>query len=217
MPLISTHALFAMPAIDQLKRLSQSLALLDAILWPTWGSRYYSCDAHWSDGEVLASMRNGGGDAYCILFTPAGAILKGFAHTAPMTPFRVHPPRIWPGVLDAVPRMFAAFLTEPAFVIEETTFCMWRTSHDTTWQRGRIDFPDHADPDGSQELLTILDGNPQTYHVYAEMNAGRPIDRAAVVAIYRHQPLTDATLFALNPAVSRAAITANCEEIGYPG
>ena len=166
---------------------------------------------------MMASMRNGSGDAYFILFTPVAAILKGFAHEALMTPFRSDPPRIWPGVLDTVPSVFAAFLTEPAFVIEETTFCIWRTYPDTAWQRGNIQFPDHSDPDGSHDLLAILDGDPQTYHAYAETNYERPTNLDAVVHVYSHQPLTDALVAALNPHLSLADIAADQEEIGYPG
>jgi hypothetical protein len=214
---ISTRNLTPIPDIDHLKSLSQSLAMLDAILCPEWEYRYYSFNAQWSNGEMMASMRNGSGDGYVILFTPAGAILKGFAHKAPMTPYLSDPPRVWPGILDTIPQVFATFLTEPAFVIEETTFCIWCTYGDTAWRRGTINFPDHADPDGSQELLAILDGDPHTYQAYAETNYERSINLDAVVQVYNHQPLTDALIAALNPDLSFADIAADREEIGYPG
>jgi hypothetical protein len=215
--MISTHDLSHLPDIDHLKSLSQSLAMLDAILCPEWEYRYYSFNARWSDGEMMASMRNGSGDAYFILFTPAGAILKGFAHEAMMTPYTSDPPRIWPGVLDVVPSVFAAFLTEPAFVIEETTFCIWRTYHGSAWQRGNIQFPDHSDPDGSQGLLAILDGDPHTYQAYAETNYERSINLDAIVQVYNHQPLTATLVATINPDLSFANIAADQEEIGYPG
>jgi hypothetical protein len=113
--------------------------------------------------------------------------------------FMSDPPRIWPGVLDAVPSVFAAFMTEPAFVIEETTFCIWRTYHDSAWQRGTIHFPDHSDPDGSHDLLAILDGDPQTYQAYAESHYERLVDLNAIVHVYNHQPLTNAVVAAINP------------------
>jgi len=216
-PMISTHDLSQLPDIARLKAISQSLAMLDAILCPKWEYRYYSFNAHWSEDEMMASMRNGSGDEYFILFTTAGAIIKGFAHEAPMTPYTFDPPHVWPGVLDTVPSVFAAFLTEPAFIIEDTTFCVWRTYHDSVWHRGTIEFPDDPDPDGSQELLAILDGDLQTYQAYAETYYERSIDLDTVVQVYNHQPLRDALVGALNPDLSFTDISADREEIGYPG
>jgi hypothetical protein len=214
--MISTHDLTQLPDIDHLKALSQSLAMLDAILCPKWEYRYYSFTAHWSEGEMMASMRNGSGDEYFILFTSAGAIIKGFAHEAPMTPYTFDPPQVWPGVLDTVPSVFAAFLTEPAFIIEDTTFCIWRTYHDSVWQRGKIDFPTDPDPDGSQELLAILDGNPQTYHTFAKAYYERPTALEAVVHIYNQQPLSEALVTTLNPDIALADVIEDQGEIGYP-
>ena len=128
----------------------------------------------------MASMRDGSGDGYFILFNTQGAILKGFAHESAMSPYQAHPPRLWPGVLDEVPEEFAAFLTEPAFSISDTTFCLWRTKHDISWQHGNIQFPLGYDPDGSADLLSILDGNPQTYQRWAQEYYERPLDLAAV-------------------------------------
>src|SRR5258708_31307927 len=131
--MISTHNLSALPDITRLKLLTQSLALLDSILCPEWEYRYYSFNANWGSGEDLASMRNGRGDHFFCLFNQSGAILKGFAHEAPMSPFRVNPPQIWPGILESVPNQFTAFLSQPAFSIDETTFCIWRTVSDKAW------------------------------------------------------------------------------------
>ncbi len=114
-----------LPDIDRLKALMQSLALLDAILCPAWEYRYYSFNAHWDTHEVMGSMRNGSGDDLFALFTPEGAMLKGFVHEAPMSPYAFDPPHVWPGVLDQVPDRFASFLREPAFKIADTTFCIW--------------------------------------------------------------------------------------------
>ena len=50
------------PDIPTFRRLTRSLAVLDAILSPVWEDRYYSFDAHWAQGKLMASMRNGQGD-----------------------------------------------------------------------------------------------------------------------------------------------------------
>jgi hypothetical protein len=183
---------------------------------PEWENRYYSFDSGWSEDEQVSSMRNGSGDHYFVLFCPAGAILKGFAHESVMNPYANEGQRSGQGVLDNVPEEFSGFLKEPAFTINETTFCIWRTYNDTAWRRSNIDFPDGSDPNGSQDLLEILDGEPGTYKAWAESYYGRPINLNAVKHIYEHHPLTDEIVKALNPDLSLKELVTDIEEIGYP-
>ena len=70
----------------------------------------------------MASMRNGSGDEYSILFNSQGAIIKGFAHESSMSPWATESEQVCRGVLDEVPSEFQEFLTEPAFSIDDTTF-----------------------------------------------------------------------------------------------
>ena len=214
--MLSTRDLSPLPDVDRLKALTQSLAMLDAILCPEWQYRYYSFNAHWAPNEAMASMRNGQGDDFFALFTPVGAILKGFAHESAMTPYQHHPPRVWPGVLETVPAVFQSFLSEPAFDIEATTFCIWRQYGDASWQRGAITFPDSYDPDGSAGLLAILDGDPQTYWTWAADYYEQPVSLAAVTAIYQHQPLTRELVARLNPDITLEDLAADITEIAYP-
>jgi hypothetical protein len=214
--MISTRDVSLLPDIDRLKKLSQSLAMLDAIISPEWEDRYYSFDGTSVPGEAMASMRNGSGDEYAIFFTQAGAILKGFAHESLMSPYRNDENSVWPGVLDSIPAAFEDSVTEGELMAEETTFCIWRKYDDSTWQRGDIKFPDGADPDGSAELLGILDGNPETYQAWAEDYYERPISLSAVQHVYEHRPLTQEVATELNPEMSLEELTADIEEIGYP-
>jgi hypothetical protein len=214
--MISTRDLARLPGIDELRSLTQSLAMLDAILSPEWESRTYSFNARWSRGKAMASMRNGEGDEYFLLFSKAGAILKGFAHEAVMSPYASDPPRVHPGVLDAVPAVFSSFLGEPAFMLEDTTFCIWRTRQDLAWQRGPIELPRGRDPDGSAELLAILDGNTRTYRIYAESYFERRIDPRAARHIYAHEPLTQKVVSMLNEELSLEDLGVDIREIAYP-
>jgi hypothetical protein len=84
--MISTRDLSGLPDIDALKRLMQSMAMLDAIMCPEWQYRLYSFNSKWAKGEQMGSMRDGQGDDLFALFTKDGCFLKGFAHEAPMTP-----------------------------------------------------------------------------------------------------------------------------------
>jgi hypothetical protein len=215
--MISTRDLSGLSDVGDLSRLMQSLAMLDAILCPEWEYRYFSFNSRWAPGEQMGSMRNGQGDHYFSLFNAAGCWLKGFDHESPMTPFAKNPPKIATGVLGGVPQDFAACLTEPAFVIDETTFCIWRRYSDPQWQRGPLGFPaDDRDLDGSERLLRYLDGRPQTYHKWAEGYYERDVPLSAVEWVYTHRPLHETFVSELNPEVCLEQLTADIEEIGYP-
>jgi hypothetical protein len=207
---ISTRDLHLLPGVDQLRALLQSLAMLDAILSPKWQYRYYSFDSRWDEGEQMGSMRDGCGDGFFALFNVTGCFFKGFAHEAPMAHY------VWPGVLDGVPAEFAGCLNLPVFDMEDTTFCIWRRYPDQSWQRGAIEFPAGADPDGSQSLLSALDGNPATYKAWAEDHYERPVPPEAVQHVYAHKPLTEQLVQGLNPEASLEKLAADIEEIGYP-
>jgi hypothetical protein len=74
---ISTRHLEGLPDVLGLRRLLQSMAMLDAIVEPKPEYRYYSFNAHWAQGEMMGSMNNGSGDEFFALFTGHGAFLKG--------------------------------------------------------------------------------------------------------------------------------------------
>jgi hypothetical protein len=214
--MVSQKRLAALPDIESLRKLSQSLAMLDAIMSPEWESRYYSFNSEWGEGEMMASMRDGSGDEYFILFNSHGAIMKGFAHESPMSPYATESGKPWAGLLDSVPDEFQDFLSEPAFSIEDTTFCIWRKYTASSWQVGSIDYPEGNDPDGSEDLLAILDGQPSTYKEFAEEYYEREVDLSAVEHIYQHNPLTSEIVAALNADVSLGELESDVEEIGYP-
>lgn len=206
-----------LPDVDTLRRLMQSLAMLDAILSPEWEYRYFSFNRRWLSGEQMGSMRNGQGDHYFALFNSAGCWLKGFDHEAPMSPFASDPPKIAGGVLDGVPAEFQACLTEPAFVVDETTFCVWRGHSDRAWQRGSVTFPaGEEDPDGSAGLLQYLDGRPQTYHDWATEYYERDVPLAAIRSIYAHKPVNQSLVTELNAEVALSELNDDVDEIGYP-
>jgi hypothetical protein len=213
---VSKLTLSLLPDIPSLKKLSQSLAVLDAILSPEWEYRYYSFDSKWAPGETMASMRNGSGDEYFILFDAVGAAIKGFDHESDMSPWADAASKPWPGVIDEVPKEFSSFLAEPAFSINDSTFCLWRKHEDSTWQVGNIDYPPSEDPDGSAWMLKILDGSPSTYREFAEDYYARKIEADAVNRIYRHEPATAAVVQALNPDMTLRDLRSDIEEIGFP-
>lgn len=211
--MISTRDLAAMPDIVGARRLTRSVAMLDAIVCEEWEFRYYSFNTRWADGELMASMRNGSGDHWFVLFTEAGAALLGLAHEAPM--FRHDRP--WPGIWESLPDELAGFRAEPAFDTANSTFCIWRRDGDARWQCGDIEYvPAHDDPDGSRELLAIFDGRPETYRAWASDYYERDLPLDAVTAVYEHTPLTEELVRALAPDASLGRIRDDIDEIGYP-
>ena len=214
--MISSRSLAELPGIDELKRISQSIATLDAIMMDEWDYRYFSFDANWGDGETLASMRNGSGDSYSILFNSFGAIIKGYGHESEMAAYTVDSGKVWPGVLDELPPEFEAVLTDPAFVAEETSFCIWRKYSDSKWQTGKVEFPDGEDPDGSEDLLFMLDGIPKTYQQWAMEYYEKDVPLDAVKAVYEHKPLTQPLVSSLNPERRIEDLESDLDEIRYP-
>lgn len=210
--MISSRHLGGLPDIPTFRRLTRSLAALDAMLSPVWEDRYYSFNAQWAPGQLMASMRNGQGDQWFALMSASGIILHGLDHESPM--YRPDDP--WPGVLDAVPDAFASFFDEPAFDTRNTTFCIWRRVDGRTWERGPVRFAAGDDPDGSAHLLRHLDGRPETYVTFAAEYHEVSVPLDAVAAIYRHEPVTPALVAALNPTLTVEDIAADLSEIGYP-
>jgi hypothetical protein len=224
--MISTRDLSGLPDIDGLKRLMQSMALLDAILSPDWEYRWYSFNAKWSKGEQMGSMRNGSGDDLFALFTKDGCFLKGFWHESKMSPYRKDPKSVWPGVLDSVPAVFDRGLHQAAFSMSDTTFCVWRQYSDTSWQVGKIKFPEvkprypgaPIDPDGSEWLLSPYDGKPETYLRYAQdyRSRAKSLTLDHVRHVYEQRPLTAKFVKEINPELTLADLKADIDEIGYP-
>ena len=204
----------APPAI--LKRRLQSLAMLDAILEPDWDYRYYGFNAHWSASEQVGSMRNGGGDDFFAWFGPEGCLLRGFDHESPLSPWAGDDGAVWAGVLDSVPPDFEEALNEPAFHMEDTTFCIWRREGEPAWSVGAIDLPDHPDPDGSGWMLTPLDGSAATYQDFAQGYYERDVDLAPLARVFEHEPLSPALLALLGCERAFDEVLKDAEEIGYP-
>jgi hypothetical protein len=207
-----------LPAMPVVRRVSQAVAMLDAVLMPEGGLRYYSFEVDWGgSGWALAQMRNGLGDDYLVAFTPEGAFIKGFAHESAMSPWTFRSPRPWPGLTETVPAEFAACLHEPAFSMKETTFCIWRRTQDPAWHTAFIAYPDSPYADGAGELLHLLvDPRPAAYQAWAEGCYQRPVDLAAVARVYDLQPLTPRLVAALNPERVLEELAPDQDEIGYP-
>lgn len=203
-----------LPAPKELEHRCVALAMLDAILSPDWEGRYFSFNQHWDDEKALrmASMRDGSGNDYFILFLPDGtAAIKGFDHecAAPREKnFGVH------GVFDGIPTSFDQFLNEPAFETDVASFGFWYV--DGLWTRSRSIEPSVMAVDGSAGLLRLLIGNARDYHEFAEDYYETEISLDAVERFFRLEPLSVDLAQALQKDADLTALEEDIEEIGYP-
>jgi hypothetical protein len=185
--------------------------MLDAILEPTWSYRYYSFDAQWSTNEMMGSMRNGQGDDLFVVFNLDGAFIKGFVHDAPIVAQKL-PSEVY---YRGLPREFEGCMTEPAFSPANVTFCLWRRNDQPSWSHSQ-GLSLGPDSDGSEYLLSLLDGDSENYRAWAASYYERDVSIEAVTAIYRHQPLTEDLISLLNPEQKVASLADDIAKIGYP-
>lgn len=202
---------------------SRAMAMVDAIMSPDWEARFYSFDSRWSLTEEMASMRDGCGNEYSIVFSPAGAYARGFDHESPMSPYRVTPPALWPGLFGRVPEAFLPQVTEPAFSevdgTPRATVCFWREQADIEWKCGAVQaLPEGVEDDGSAEWLfdVLLDGRPEAYQQFAEEHYEVAVSLQAVRHVYALRPLTQSVVSSLNPDVDLASLVEDIAQIGYP-
>lgn len=192
--------------------------MLDAILTDDYPTFRY--DAHWAEGQEMASGNNGSGDEHSIVFTPEGAFVRGFDHESMLSPYSNDPVAVWSGVVDAVPEVFREHVDEPAFSMDGVpifSLCLWRTHADDRWQTGQVAYPDDDDSDGSDWLFEVVETTrPESYQEYAAEYFEVDLPRAAIEHVYALQPLTAEIVAQLNPERTLADLQPSIDEIGYP-
>ncbi|GAA1414131.1 hypothetical protein GCM10009639_67730 [Kitasatospora putterlickiae] len=204
------HELLArLPDAPVLRDRCRGVAMLEAILGPDWVDRYYSFDSRWGDGEETASMRDGEGDDWFMVFSAAGVYARGFDHTAANAGARL---------LPEVPEAFRSHVQEPAFGEEDgvplATVCFWREGGDTAWRAPS------AAPTGGVGLFALLAAEDlaEAYRAWAEeyYELEESLDPAAVAHVLALRPLTGAVVSALNPDLDVEELADDLAGIGYP-
>lgn len=201
-----------LPDLRTLRQRAIALAMLDAIICPEFQYRYFSFDAAWSNGQEMASMRNGDGDHWFLHLSDAGAAIKGYVLDGE------HDGRTL--ALEAqrrLPEAFNAFLHEPAFSMETVSYCYWRGRNDAHWSR--LAHPDASLrnlADGSADYLSILLAPASCYYDYASDYFECEPPLASIEHIYQHLPLTAAIVKSLNPQLSLVEAQVSAIQLGYP-
>lgn len=207
--MISTKNLQPLPDSTQLKNACKSMAVLDAIFSQDWVYRYYSYNSQWSEGEEFFEMRNGEGDQLLILFRPEGTVINGYFMEAAQGEKQ--------RLTNQLPEVFHEFIFGEPVNSTGTTFCVWKLGAQE-WTTGIIPETD----DHSEELLSPLDGKPETYQTWATdyfdgdySQNGIPL--AIVTEIFQQKPLTKEMVLALNDQLEDwTQLEEDLIEISYP-
>lgn len=204
-----------LPDPSRLMQLSRSLALLDAILCPEEEYRYYRFDPNWADGQQLASMDNGSGDEYAIVFADGAAFVRGFDHESDLSPFTRDPVSPHPGILEGLPARFQELAAEPAFQMEgifiASMACWW--DEGGPWRCGTS----HDElSDGSDWLLEhLLDASPEAYVEFASDYFDVAVDLAVVSSVFHGEPLTFEHAQLLAPDLTMDRFDDEMRSIGF--
>lgn len=195
----ATETLEPLPPPVELERICKGMAALDAILCAEWSDRYYSFNAAWAAGERMASMRNGCGDQWFLLFGPAGVFMKCFWHE-------------YEAGLDAatlyaeLPVGLRPQLAEAAFSMGQVTSGGW---HDGTRWTLCGDAAPMADD------LSVLGGDPAGYRAYAAAYFEIDVPLDAVAHVLAGQPIDAGLLERLHSERTLDDLAADLAEIGY--
>ena len=93
----------------------------------------------------------------------------------------------------------------------KSTFCVW-TEDGTTWHCNPMD-----GEDASKDLLSTIDGNPQSYVDYGKWFYPADLPLEAVRQLANGVPVTKEMVAALNPKRNEwEEIKAGLDKIGYP-
>jgi hypothetical protein len=212
----------ALPEPEVLRERSVVLAALDAILSDSWESRWYSYDPQWGDHEQLASMRNGSGDEYSVVFSGGGVFVRGFDHESLLSPYRRTPRAVWPGVLEGIPEHFLEFVNEPSFSEGSgtplITVCLWRSPGESRWQHGDVKHPEGGtNLDGSDWLFgQLADGTAQSYVEWAVDYFEVELRPEDVAPVFSRTPLTAEIVARIAPDRDWEEVSDELRQIGYP-
>ncbi len=190
--------------IDIIKRKSQSIAILELIIMTEWEFRYFSYNSNWDTKEEMASMRDGCGNHYFILFNEQGMIIKGYDKRVQKNKITIK------RILRDIPSEFQSVLNEPAFIIEKTNFCIW-AKYDENKFNGSTDYLKTK-----SSLINMVLGTWDGYRTWATDYYEREIDSTVVKDIFQYLPLNSKIISKINNSISIEDIETEISEIGYP-
>lgn len=194
-----------------------SIAALDAVLSPAPEYRYFSFDPRWAPGQRMASMRNGSGDAYFVVFSAEGTVARGFDHESELSPWARDDGKVAPGILDGFPAALGGVMGEPAFGSDggpetDLTFCAWWLPGASSWETGPIE-----EDGGASELFeVVLEGTADSYAAYASEYFEIELPVHGVEGVFALSPIDGRAVAVLNQEADPPRVLAELAAIGYP-
>jgi hypothetical protein len=188
-------------------------AMLDAIVSPEL--RSFEFHPAWAENEQMGAFKDTEGDCFFAWFSAQGAVVRGFAHESPMSPYRKNPPEPWVSLWDGLPASLSYPKTEPAFGGDDVTFACWTEGQDGLWTAGPVKPPTDKDPDGAESLL--FGPFSKGFHRWAEGYYDQKLASAAIEALgAKNRTLVSATVTALNPTFDLQAVENEAKALDWP-
>jgi hypothetical protein len=186
--------------IDSLKKKLKSLALANAILSPEWEYRYFSYNSKWAEQEEMASMRDGSGGHWFVLFQTGGRV--GYKFISPDD-----------GLIDnlsdikaKIPKQYKEFIEEPAFYVDQATG-IWLLEN-KKWIKYGLPRAKYI-----EDLATVIEWGSEDYQNWAEDYYEQNIDQEALSNIFEHR-INQALIEKLNPDITIEDMSEDLKEIG---
>ena len=209
--MLTSQNLSSLPDIQKLKQICKSISALEIIMELEWLMRYYSYNLSWDVDEEVFEMRSGCEEEMLILFNKHGSVISGI--NSETFDWEANIPKI-ENLAKGLPKQFDDFIYNEPIKTRKSTFCIWRTIADSEWQTG-----DTVDPDGSEDILYLLDGDPEKYVEFCEDYYEKEIPLDIVEKIYQGEPISLEMIYKLNNEIEDEDIKIiknELEEIKYP-
>lgn len=205
-----TKNLSSLPDIQKLKQICKSISALEIIMEQEWEMRYYSYNPSWDIDEEVFEMKSGCEEEMLILFNKHGSVIGGINNET--FDWEADIPKI-ENLTKGLPEQFYDFIYNEPIKIRKSTFCIWRTIADSEWQTGET-----VEPDGSEDILYLLDGDPKKYVEFCEDYYEKEIPLDIVEKIYQGESISLDMILKLNDELEDEDIETiknELEEIKY--
>ncbi|MDQ0605096.1 hypothetical protein QF037_009441 [Streptomyces canus] len=95
-PVTVYEVIAQLPAPEIIRARSKAMAMLGAVLSPEWEFRYHSYDTQWAPSEELASMKDGSGNDYAVVFSESGVYAQATCHESAINAYRARRAAVLP-------------------------------------------------------------------------------------------------------------------------
>ena len=190
--MISTKNLSGLPDVNRLRAFCKGLAALDIImLEKEWSFiRHYTYNPIWRRGKEAFWATDGSEQSMIIMFTSEGCVINGV--DSELYDWEEKLPRI-EDLTNGMPSALQKLMNSREVKKMKSTFCVW-TEDGVVWHCNPM-----AGEDASKDLLSMIDGNPQTYVEYGKWFYPADLPLEVVRQLADGVPVTKEMIVALNP------------------